>query len=172
MRHQIAGADAVLSATSEYDLPVPGALKNALDWISRPIAANVLRNEPSPSSAPRPSSLRHLGPSRTAEDLQTFGVKVVDRELALAQAHHLSPPTDRHWVSDVLGSCDLFHRRFDDGDVLFGRFAPSGGYLAMNANSASLTSSGWVQAMLCGPPSTVTTSTSLIRPGSRAAVAE
>jgi MFS family permease len=69
----------------------------------------------------------------------------------------------RHQIAVVGG--------FDDGYVLFGRSAPAGGYLAMNANSASLTSSGWVQAMLCGPPSTVTTSTSLIRPGSRAAVA-
>jgi chromate reductase len=46
MRHQIAGADAILFATPEYNASVPGALKNALDWISRPIAANVLRNKP------------------------------------------------------------------------------------------------------------------------------
>jgi multimeric flavodoxin WrbA len=46
MRDQIAEADAVLFATPEYNASVPGALKNALDWISRPIAANVLRNKP------------------------------------------------------------------------------------------------------------------------------
>jgi hypothetical protein len=46
-----------------------------------------------------------------------------------ASLHSRKPttkPIDRHWVSDVLGSCDLSHRHFDDGNVLFGRSAPSG----------------------------------------------
>ena len=46
IRAAIAGADAVLFATPEYNSSVPGALKNALDWASRPIATNVLRNKP------------------------------------------------------------------------------------------------------------------------------
>jgi NADPH-dependent FMN reductase len=62
MRDQIAGADAVLFATPEYNASIPGALKNALDWISRPIAANVLRNKPVASSAPRQGSSAPPGP--------------------------------------------------------------------------------------------------------------
>ena len=43
LRHEIAGSDAVLIATPEYHGSIPGALKNALDWASRPYATNVLR---------------------------------------------------------------------------------------------------------------------------------
>ena len=46
LRAAVASADAVLIATPEYNSSVPGALKNALDWASRPIATNVFRNKP------------------------------------------------------------------------------------------------------------------------------
>jgi chromate reductase, NAD(P)H dehydrogenase (quinone) len=38
--------DAVLIATPEYNSSVPGQLKNALDWASRPLRTNPLRNKP------------------------------------------------------------------------------------------------------------------------------
>jgi chromate reductase len=46
LREAIAGADAVLFATPEYNSSIPGVLKNAVDWASRPLATNVLRNKP------------------------------------------------------------------------------------------------------------------------------
>jgi chromate reductase len=46
LRTAVAEADAVLFATPEYNSSIPGALKNALDWASRPMATNAFRNKP------------------------------------------------------------------------------------------------------------------------------
>jgi len=46
LRGAIAGADAVLIATPEYNASIPGQLKNALDWASRPFPDNALRGRP------------------------------------------------------------------------------------------------------------------------------
>jgi chromate reductase len=46
LRRAIEDADAILIATPEYNSSVPGQLKNALDWASRPFPANALQGKP------------------------------------------------------------------------------------------------------------------------------
>lgn len=46
LRAAIADADAVLISTPEYNHSIPGVLKNALDWASRPAGESVFRDKP------------------------------------------------------------------------------------------------------------------------------
>lgn len=46
LKEAIGSADALLIATPEYNHCVPGVLKNALDWASRPPRTSVLRDKP------------------------------------------------------------------------------------------------------------------------------
>ncbi len=46
LREALAEADAVLFATPEYNHSLPGQLKNALDWVSRPLVGNPVRFTP------------------------------------------------------------------------------------------------------------------------------
>lgn len=46
LKRAIADADGVVFATAEYNYSIPGVLKNALDWVSRPPASSPLRGKP------------------------------------------------------------------------------------------------------------------------------
>src|SRR4051812_19114501 len=43
LKEAIADADAIVFATPEYNHSIPGVLKNALDWVSRPLADTPLK---------------------------------------------------------------------------------------------------------------------------------
>ncbi|MEM9693476.1 MAG: NAD(P)H-dependent oxidoreductase [Myxococcota bacterium] len=47
LKNAISGANGVLIATPEYNYGVPGVLKNALDWASRPAFVSPFRDKPS-----------------------------------------------------------------------------------------------------------------------------
>ena len=88
LRKALAGADAILFATPEYNSSIPGQLKNALDWASRPIATNVLRNKP---VAVVGASTGIFGAVWAQAELRkvlaAIGARVVDAELAVGRAH-------------------------------------------------------------------------------------
>lgn len=46
LREAVRAADAVLIATPEYNHSIPGQLKNALDWVSRPAGKSALNGKP------------------------------------------------------------------------------------------------------------------------------
>jgi chromate reductase len=47
LKESIAAADAVLFVTPEYNRSIPGGLKNAIDWASRPYGKNSFTRKPS-----------------------------------------------------------------------------------------------------------------------------
>ena len=90
LRERIAAADAVLFATPEYNHSIPGALKNALDWVSRPIATNSLRNKP---VAVIGASTGMFGAVWAQAELRkvasALGARVIDREVPVPIADEI-----------------------------------------------------------------------------------
>jgi chromate reductase len=88
LRGAIAAADAVLLATPEYNSSIPGALKNAVDWASRPHATNPLRNKPVTVIG---ASVGMFGAVWAQAELRKVmgatGARVLEVELAVGHAH-------------------------------------------------------------------------------------
>jgi chromate reductase len=86
LRDAIEAADAVLIATPEYNASIPGVLKNALDWASRPHATNPLRGKP---AAVVGASTGMFGAvwaqAETRKVLSTIGARVLDSELPVPE---------------------------------------------------------------------------------------
>ena len=88
LRAAITDAAGVLVVTPEYNASIPGQLKNALDWASRPFPANVLRGKavavigasPSPGGAERAQA-------ETRIVLRRIGAHVLDRGVSVPHAH-------------------------------------------------------------------------------------
>ena len=89
LRRALADADAVVIATPEYNASIPGALKNALDWASRPFPDNCLRGKP---VAVVGASTGIFGGVWAQADLRrilkTIGANVIETALPVAAAHH------------------------------------------------------------------------------------
>jgi chromate reductase len=102
LREAIDRADAVLVVTPEYNASVPGVLKNALDWASRPHATNVLRGKP---AAVVGASTGMFGAvwaqAETRKVLSTIGARVIDRELPVSEAPERFDVTGRLDDPDV-----------------------------------------------------------------------
>ena len=88
MRALIERSDAVLVVTPEYNQSIPGVLKNALDWASRPYGQTVFKDKPVAvvGTSPLPSG----GASALADVakvLTLIGADVVDADLAVSSVH-------------------------------------------------------------------------------------
>ncbi|MGI8420883.1 MAG: NADPH-dependent FMN reductase [Gaiellaceae bacterium] len=86
-REAIAAADALLFATPEYNSSVPGHLKNAIDWASRPLATNVLRNKPSAVVGASTGAFGAVwAQAELRKVLAAAGARVVEGDVALGHA--------------------------------------------------------------------------------------
>ena len=92
-REQIQRADALLFATPEYNSAIPGALKNAIDWASRPVGSAALLNKP---AAVVGTSTGMFGAvwaqAELRKALSSAGARVLDRELPVPDADSAFAP--------------------------------------------------------------------------------
>ena len=88
LKRAVADADALLIVTPEYNHSLPGQLKNALDWLSRPLATSPLRGKP---AAVIGASTGMFGAVWSQAEgrkvLGALGARVIDLELPVPHAH-------------------------------------------------------------------------------------
>jgi chromate reductase len=109
LREAIAAADAILIATPEYNHSLPGQLKNALDWASRPFPNNVLRNKPVAVIGASTGMFGAVWAQAEAREvLGATGARVIDVELPVGGA-------EQAFDGDRLADQEL-HRRL--GEIL------------------------------------------------------
>ena len=88
LKDAIERADAVLISTPEYNHSIPGVLKNALDWVSRPLAESPVRNTP---VAVLSSSTGRFGgvwaAAETRKVLGALGARTLEETVAVPKAH-------------------------------------------------------------------------------------
>ncbi len=100
LRSAVVAADAVLIATPEYNGSIPGTLKNALDWGSRPGATSAFRGKPVAVIGASPGAFGGVwAHEETRKVLGIMGARVVDAGLSLGKASdRLAAPDE-----DLLG---------------------------------------------------------------------
>jgi chromate reductase len=88
LRDTIASADAVLISTPEYNASIPGVLKNAIDWASRPFPDNAFRNKPVLVIGASTGLFGAVwAQAELRKVLDHVGADVIDTELPVGQAH-------------------------------------------------------------------------------------
>jgi chromate reductase len=112
LRAAIAGADALFIATPEYNSSVPGQLKNALDWASRPRATAALRNKPVAVVGASTGAFGAVwAQAELRKVLASAGARVVEGEVAVGHAHErfdehgrLTDENLREQLAEVVGT--------------------------------------------------------------------
>ena len=87
LKEAIATADAILVATPEFNGSIPGQLKNAFDWVSRPLVENPIRSKPVAVIGASTSSFGGIWAQRELKKvLGIMGARVLEAELPVAKA--------------------------------------------------------------------------------------
>jgi len=87
LRTAVRDADAVLVATPEYNSSIPGQLKNALDWVSRPAGRSALNGKPAAAIGASTGIFGAVwAQAELRRVLAAMGGRVVDAELPVGHA--------------------------------------------------------------------------------------
>jgi chromate reductase len=87
IREAVREADAVFFVTPEYNSSIPGALKNALDWVSRPLATSALRYKPVAVIGASSGMFGAVwAQAELRKVLSAIGARVTEGEVALGNA--------------------------------------------------------------------------------------
>lgn len=90
LRQAMREADALVVATPEYNHSIPGVLKNALDWASRPAGQSALTGKPALVIGASTGMFGAVwAQAETRKVLGALGGRVVEAELPVAQAAEL-----------------------------------------------------------------------------------
>src|SRR5687767_12727801 len=108
-------ADAVLIATPEYNSSIPGALKNALDWASRPLVESPVRNKP---VAVLSSSTGMFGgvwaAAETRKVMGALGARTLEDTVAVAKADvRLADGVDAELLAELRSVVDALAAAVD-----------------------------------------------------------
>jgi chromate reductase len=105
LREAIGEADAILFATPEYNGTIPGALKNAVDWASRPREETVLQDKPAAVIGASPGMFGAVwAQADLRKSLGIAGARVVGEELAFPQVHEGHEPEQLQALSEHLAA--------------------------------------------------------------------
>jgi chromate reductase, NAD(P)H dehydrogenase (quinone) len=87
LREAVAGANALFFSTPEYNYSVPGQLKNAVDWLSRPKATSVMLGKPAGVIGASTGMFGAVwSQAELRKTLGATGARVVDGEVAVGHA--------------------------------------------------------------------------------------
>ena len=120
LRERIAAADAVLIATPEYNRSIPGVLKNAIDWASRPFPDNALRGKPVAILGASTGSYGALWAQMELRKVVGIaGARVLEGELPVPRAHERFNEEGR-LVDDMLRDrlASVVERLADEAGIL------------------------------------------------------
>jgi NAD(P)H-dependent FMN reductase len=101
LKHAIASVDAVLFVTPEYNRSIPGGLKNAIDWASRPPGQNSFTGKPSAVIGASPG---RVGTALAQQTLRTVLSYCKSPQMSTAEAYINFTPglvTDDGEVTDA-----------------------------------------------------------------------
>ena len=107
LKEAVAASDAILVATPEFNGSIPGQLKNALDWVSRPLGDNPARGKPVAVIGASTSAFGGIWAQRELKKvLGILGARVLDVELPVAKADRRLLEPDPELRAELAGVAD------------------------------------------------------------------